>query len=54
MEKDKKRASAGRVQSAAVRLICEREEEIKNFVPEEYWSLIAKFKLPSKIILKPN
>lgn len=33
--------SAGRVQSVAVRLICEREEEIKNFVPEEYWSLDA-------------
>ncbi|MDW7739859.1 MAG: type I DNA topoisomerase [Bacillota bacterium] len=33
--------SAGRVQSVAVRLICEREEEIKNFVEEEYWSLDA-------------
>ena len=31
--------SAGRVQSVAVRLICEREEEIKNFVAEEYWTL---------------
>lgn len=31
--------SAGRVQSVAVRLICEREEEIKAFVPEEYWSV---------------
>lgn len=50
--KIKKGLSAGRVQSAAVRLICEREEEIKNFVPEEYWSLIAKFKLPSKIIFE--
>lgn len=36
--------SAGRVQSVALRLICEREEEIKNFVPVEYWSIIGKFK----------
>jgi DNA topoisomerase-1 len=33
--------SAGRVQSVAVRLICEREREIKAFVPQEYWSLTA-------------
>lgn len=33
--------SAGRVQSIAVRLICEREEEVRNFVPEEYWSVAA-------------
>ncbi|MGB9887589.1 MAG: type I DNA topoisomerase [Moorellales bacterium] len=38
--------SAGRVQSVAVRLICEREEEIRNFVPEEYWSLTAKLLTP--------
>ncbi len=31
--------SAGRVQSVAVRLVCEREEQIKAFVPEEYWSV---------------
>lgn len=31
--------SAGRVQSVAVRLICEREEEIKAFIPEEYWTV---------------
>jgi DNA topoisomerase-1 len=36
--------SAGRVQSVAVRLICEREEEIEAFVPEEYWSITAKLK----------
>jgi DNA topoisomerase-1 len=35
--------SAGRVQSVALRLICEREEEIRNFVPEEYWSILANF-----------
>ena len=34
--------SAGRVQSVAVRLVCEREEEIKAFVPEEYWSVDVK------------
>lgn len=37
----KKSLSAGRVQSVAVRLICEREEEIQKFIPEEYWSLTA-------------
>lgn len=35
--------SAGRVQSVALRLICEREEEIQNFVPLEYWSIIGIF-----------
>ncbi|MDN5294408.1 MAG: topoisomerase [Eubacteriales bacterium] len=39
--KIKKGLSAGRVQSVAVRLICEREEEIRNFVPREYWTLDA-------------
>ena len=34
--------SAGRVQSVAVKLICDREEEIKNFKPEEYWSIKAE------------
>ena len=33
--------SAGRVQSPALRLICEREEEIKAFIPREYWTLLA-------------
>jgi len=36
--------SAGRVQSVAVRLICEREEEIKNFIPQEYWTIEAILK----------
>jgi len=35
--------SAGRVQSVAVRLICEREREIEKFKPEEYWTIDAKF-----------
>ena len=33
------RLSAGRVQSVALRMICEREEEIEAFVPKEYWSI---------------
>lgn len=36
--------SAGRVQSVAVRLVVEREREIKNFVTEEYWNIIGQFK----------
>ena len=40
-KKVKRGLSAGRVQSVAVRLICEREEEIENFVPEEYWNIYA-------------
>ena len=39
--KIKRGLSAGRVQSVALRLICDREEEINNFIPEEYWSLDA-------------
>jgi len=35
--------SAGRVQSVALRIICEREEEIANFVTEEYWTVDAEF-----------
>ncbi|NLC92060.1 MAG: type I DNA topoisomerase, partial [Treponema sp.] len=35
--------SAGRVQSVALRLICEREKEVEDFLPEEYWSLDADF-----------
>ncbi|GKX28995.1 DNA topoisomerase 1 [Vallitalea longa] len=43
-KKIKKGLSAGRVQSTALKLICDREEEINNFIPEEYWSLEAKLK----------
>lgn len=39
--KIKRGLSAGRVQSVALRLICDREEEINRFVPEEYWTLEA-------------
>ena len=41
--KIKKGLSAGRVQSVTVRLICEREEEINSFIPEEYWTLDNEF-----------
>ena len=35
--------SAGRVQSAALKLICDREREIQDFIPEEYWRIAADF-----------
>ncbi len=41
-KKVKKGLSGGRVQSVALRLICDREEEINEFIPEEYWTLGAK------------
>ena len=41
--------SAGRVQSVALRMICEREEEIENFVPQEYWSIHANLEKENKI-----
>ena len=37
--------SAGRVQSVAVSIICDREQEINDFVPEEYWNITAKLKV---------
>jgi len=40
--------SAGRVQSVAVRLICEREREIEAFVPEEYWTISGQYKTANK------
>ncbi len=41
-EKVKKGLSAGRVQSVATRLICDREEDIQNFIPKEYWTVEAE------------
>ena len=41
--KVKRGLSAGRVQSVALRIICDREEEINAFIPEEYWTLEASF-----------
>ncbi len=46
-QKIRRGLSAGRVQSVAVRLIVDRENKIKAFVPEEYWSIDAKFNPPS-------
>lgn len=43
-EKVRGRLSAGRVQSAALRLIVDREREIDDFIPVEYWSIHAEFK----------
>ena len=43
-EKVRRGLSAGRVQSVAVRIVCEREREIQSFVSEEYWSLTATLK----------
>lgn len=42
--KVKRGLSAGRVQSVALRIICDREEEINSFIPEEYWSLEGTFR----------
>ena len=43
--KVKRGLSAGRVQSVALRIICDREEEINAFIPEEYWSLDGEFRV---------
>ncbi len=43
-KKVKKGLSAGRVQSTALKLICDREDEIENFVPKEYWTIQAILK----------
>ncbi len=43
-EKVKRGLSAGRVQSAALRMVCDREDEIAAFIPQEYWSLEASLK----------
>ncbi len=45
-QKIRRGLSAGRVQSVALRLIVDREEEIRAFVPQEYWSIDAKFTNP--------
>lgn len=43
--KIKRGLSAGRVQSVALRIICDREDEINAFIPEEYWTLDASFQV---------
>ncbi len=47
-KKIKRGLSAGRVQSVALRIICDREEEINAFIPEEYWTLDANFQIPGE------
>jgi len=44
--------SAGRVQSPALRILCEREREISAFIPETYWVLEGEFKTNKKVTLK--
>ena len=44
--------SAGRVQSVALKLIVDREREIESFVPEEYWTITAKFKDYEAVLFK--
>lgn len=46
--KVKRGLSAGRVQSVALRIICDREEEINAFIPEEYWTLDASLQIPGE------
>ncbi len=43
--KVKRGLSAGRVQSVALRIICDREEEINSFIPDEYWTINANLKV---------
>lgn len=51
-KKVKKGLSAGRVQSVAMRIICDREEEIENFIPKEYWTIDALLKTKNDNIVK--
>ena len=53
-QKIRRGLSAGRVQSVAVRLIVDRENEINAFVPEEYWTLDAKFTAPCKRVFNAS
>ena len=46
--KVKRGLSAGRVQSVALRIICDREEEINAFIPQEYWTLEGEFTIPGE------
>lgn len=49
-ERVKKGLSAGRVQSATLNMVCLRQEEIDSFVPREYWSIEADFKVVQGVI----
>ena len=46
--------SAGRVQSIAMRLICEREKEIRDFIPEEFWTIAAELEASQPPSFKAN
>ncbi|MCL2616721.1 MAG: type I DNA topoisomerase, partial [Defluviitaleaceae bacterium] len=48
-KKVKKGLSAGRVQSVALKMICDREDEVESFVPVEYWSIEAALKTKKKL-----
>ncbi len=50
--KIRKGLSAGRVQSAALKIICDREKEIRSFEPKEYWTVTAEFKKGRKFTAK--
>ena len=50
--KVRKGLSAGRVQSAALKIICDREREIEKFEPKEFWNIIAEFKKGKKFQAK--
>lgn len=50
--KVRKGLSAGRVQSAALKIICDREREIERFEPKEFWNIIAEFKKGKKFQAK--
>ena len=50
--KVRKGLSAGRVQSAALKIICDRERDIQKFIPEEYWNISAEFKKGKKFVAK--
>ena len=47
-EKVKRKLSAGRVQSVALKMLCDREQEIKEFIPQEYWDMDAVLKCKNK------
>jgi DNA topoisomerase-1 len=53
-KKVRKGLSAGRVQSVAVKIICEREKEIRNFEEEEYWSLEIELKNENGEVIKAD
>lgn len=51
-KKVQKGLSAGRVQSVALKILCDREEEIKNFVPQEFWTVSALFEKDKEFTAK--